>query len=657
MRLYPQQLFFHGAGSKPEYVFTVDFWHRPAPAKSNEAKPGEISSDDDSEDEVICATGGADTVVRLWKVVKGSPAQASPANTNTQASPDGSSSSSPVEKDGIDTPMAVMARDPHLVMHKELIGSHSHGCVTCVRFAPPVAGEPPVLASAGDDGQVVFWVYSESPLTGEMQWTAQPRALNCLDEVSGIAWSPSGRQLAVCLHRELCVVWDVATAKQIQRLDGHTSRVLGVAWDPRDRYICTTSADRTCRVWARNKRKSFYPKAVIRTYDAKVMAEENEALTDEALGPGAEDSVPASIAERTVREKIFINDSHYAHDATAHFFRRPSFSPDGRLLLVPGCLTPHGDYGCLVLARGDGFSNPAAIINSGSVSPTVCSRFFPSPIGSPGHPSHYVFTVGTAAAQLVLYDTSVFTKGGRRLPRAAGSDLHCTSIVDLAFDGTGKFLAVAGSDGYVTLCSLDDTDLGGSPCVPEVAEEKALGTTPLEAPLINTDRATECTTAEPIPSAAAKRRPRALEAISTGDHPAIPAQKVQSPVIQTVFAAAADFVRAEAPNFVGPPSRGPEDNFTSSICSPAKRPLTSTPTEPPAPKASGVTKKCRRKITPTLVKTPARVVDARPEAEEKSPVLELVRIDLEPSTKEALQQLRDSLPKVPGIGPEGGGLQ
>ncbi|EER01270.1 chromatin assembly factor i p60 subunit, putative, partial [Perkinsus marinus ATCC 50983] len=188
------------------------------------------------------------------------------------------------------------------------------------------------------------------------------------------------------------------------------SRVLGVAWDPRDRYICTTSADRTCRVWARNKRKSFYPKAVVRTYDAKVMAKEADNV-NEALEPGTEDSVPASLAERTVREKIFINDSHYAHDATAHFFRRPSFSPDGRLLLVPGCLTPHGDYGCLVLARGDGFSNPAAIINSGSVSPTVCSRFFPSPVRSSDQSSHYVFSVGTAAAQLVLYDTTVFSKG------------------------------------------------------------------------------------------------------------------------------------------------------------------------------------------------------------------------------------------------------
>lgn len=98
------------------------------------------------------------------------------------------------------------------------------------------------------------------------------------------------------------------------------SRVLGVAWDPRDRYICTTSADRTCRVWARNKRKSFYPKAVVRTYDAKVMAKEADNV-NEALEPGTEDSVPASLAERTVREKIFINDSHYAHDATAHFFR------------------------------------------------------------------------------------------------------------------------------------------------------------------------------------------------------------------------------------------------------------------------------------------------------------------------------------------------
>lgn len=127
MRLYPQQLFFHGLGSKPEYVFTIDFWHR-SPPPSNEAEPGatiwqlfrldsaysgEAKSDDD-EGEIICATGGADTVVRLWRVVKGGSAtgSSSTVNANSQGSPN---SSRPAEKDGIDTPMTVSTRDPHLV--------------------------------------------------------------------------------------------------------------------------------------------------------------------------------------------------------------------------------------------------------------------------------------------------------------------------------------------------------------------------------------------------------------------------------------------------------------------------------------------------------------------------------------------------------------
>ncbi|KAF4664125.1 Chromatin assembly factor 1 subunit B [Perkinsus chesapeaki] len=655
MRLHPQEVFFHGTGSKPEYVFTIDFWHRPLTeppedqSSDGQQQAEDVASSSTTSDDIICATGGADTVVRLWRVGKRT-AEKSPPAREGSGSPTASTGSQDREGMGcVSGAGTVGPAVPALELHAELSGSHSHGCVTCVRFAPPVPGEQPVLASAGDDGHVVFWVYTESPLTGEMQWVAQPRALNCLDEVSGIAWSPNGRQLAVCLHRELCVVWDVATAKQIQRLDGHTSRVLGVAWDPRDRYICTTSADRTCRIWARNKRKSFYPKAVVRTYDAQVIAKE----TVSAGEAGADDSVAASLAEKTVREKIFINDSHYAHDATAHFFRRPSFSPDGRLLLVPGCLTPHGDYGCLVLARGDGFSNPAAIINSGSTSPTVCTRFFPLPVRPPGsdeNPLHYVFTIGTAAAQIALYDTTVFNKG-RRLPRAAGSDLHCTSIVDLAFDDTGRFLAVAGSDGYVTLCELDQVDLGGSPCKAEEVQQKAgpPAQQQLYMPLINNDKAATDAMKQPQP------------VVITADARPVPSPKIHSPMVQTVFAEAADFVRSEAANLMTSPSSGGlKPSPAAFMCSPAKRSSILFKPPPPSPGKVAMAKKSRRKITPTLVRTPTKVVDASTalktsKANVKSPALELVRIDLDAGAREALEKLRRSLPSPTKARDSGGG--
>ena len=69
------------------------------------------------------------------------------------------------------------------------------------------------------------------------------------DEVSGVAFSPDGKQLATSSFDKTVRLWDSATGKQLRALEGHTDLVLGVAFHPDGRHLASASADKTVRLW------------------------------------------------------------------------------------------------------------------------------------------------------------------------------------------------------------------------------------------------------------------------------------------------------------------------------------------------------------------------------------------------------------------------
>ncbi|QRW09229.1 WD repeat-containing protein [Ceratobasidium sp. AG-Ba] len=65
-----------------------------------------------------------------------------------------------------------------------------------------------------------------------------------------IAYSPSGRQIAVALGENIICLWDAHTGKQVgQPLQGHTGRVNSVAYSHDSAYIVSGSDDDTVRIW------------------------------------------------------------------------------------------------------------------------------------------------------------------------------------------------------------------------------------------------------------------------------------------------------------------------------------------------------------------------------------------------------------------------
>jgi dipeptidyl aminopeptidase/acylaminoacyl peptidase len=74
-------------------------------------------------------------------------------------------------------------------------------------------------------------------------------ALGHTGRVSAVAWSPDGKHILTGSWDNGARIWDVATGKEVHRLDGHTAVVFGVAFSPDGKLVATASRDKAVRLW------------------------------------------------------------------------------------------------------------------------------------------------------------------------------------------------------------------------------------------------------------------------------------------------------------------------------------------------------------------------------------------------------------------------
>src|SRR5262249_15186616 len=67
--------------------------------------------------------------------------------------------------------------------------------------------------------------------------------------VSSVAYSSTGRTLAVGTRSGGVSLWEAVTARKIASLDGHLGAVPAIAFSPRGRHFVTGSEDSTLIVW------------------------------------------------------------------------------------------------------------------------------------------------------------------------------------------------------------------------------------------------------------------------------------------------------------------------------------------------------------------------------------------------------------------------
>ncbi|KAJ2893536.1 Chromatin assembly factor 1 subunit, partial [Coemansia aciculifera] len=254
--------------------------------------------------------------------------------------------------------------------------------VNVVRFSPCSSK----LASAGDDGVIIIWRQQTADTSEAAPARAQPASMEdggleddgfvepevwrpvamlrgSLADICDLAWSPDGNFLVSASVDNTARIWDAREARCLQVLADHSHYVQGVAWDPLGEFIATQSSDRSLRVYrwvasrdSREIKSGTEVVSLLATHYSMPLpvvgqSEEEEGHEDEsALADGMEgvelrsdiiadddepkppnDSASPVVAE-TAAPPATRSQRLFHDDNLASFFRRPSISPDGRLL-------------------------------------------------------------------------------------------------------------------------------------------------------------------------------------------------------------------------------------------------------------------------------------------------------------------------------------
>ncbi|QSZ32299.1 hypothetical protein DSL72_001873 [Monilinia vaccinii-corymbosi] len=127
--------------------------------------------------------------------------------------------------------------------------------VNVVRWAPK--GE--LLASAGDDGNVLIWVPSEAsnitPAFGgegfeeKETWRTKHMCRSSGAEIYDLAWSPDSIYFIIGSMDNVARIYNAQTGQLIRQIAEHQHYVQGVAWDPLNEYIATQSSDRSVHIY------------------------------------------------------------------------------------------------------------------------------------------------------------------------------------------------------------------------------------------------------------------------------------------------------------------------------------------------------------------------------------------------------------------------
>ncbi|KXJ83040.1 hypothetical protein RP20_CCG009652 [Aedes albopictus] len=314
--------------------------------------------------------------------------------------------------------------------------------VNAVRWSPN--GE---LLASGDDESVIFiWkqksdteVVNILDTTNDQDkeiWLTMKILRGHMEDVYDLSWSPNSMFLISGSVDNTAMVWDINKGKSMHIYSDHKGFVQGVAWDPKNQYLATLSTDRYFRVFD--------------LHTKKVLTRNNKCVL-----PVSKDS---PLHGKTVRL--------YHDDTLQTFFRRLSFSPDGNLIVTPsGVAEIEGvpkPLNTTYIYTRNSLKQPAITLPSPdqyTVAVRFCPQYFklrPHPESKPPIiPLSYrmIFAVATKSS-VYLYDTQ------QKTPFALISNIHYTRLTDISWSGDGKILIVSSTDGFCSMISFNEGELG-----------------------------------------------------------------------------------------------------------------------------------------------------------------------------------------------------
>lgn len=324
--------------------------------------------------------------------------------------------------------------------------------VNVVRWSP--SGE--FLASGDDESVIFIWkLKSENETVNIMEstndqdketWITYKILRGHMEDVYDLSWSPNSTQLISGSVDNTAILWDIHKGKSFHILNDHKGFVQGVAWDPQNQYLATLSTDRYFRVYDINTKK--------------------------IISRCSKSPLPLPKDHKFHGKNI----SLYHDDTLQTFFRRLSFSPDGMLVITPAGVAEHDDASSKLIHTTyiytrNSYKQPAIVLPSPDQF-TVAVKFCPvlfqlrktNPEKPPVIPLHYrmIFAVATKSS-VYLYDTQ------QRTPFALISNIHYARLTDLTWSPDGKILIVSSTDGFCSIITFGDDELGS---VYEKSEEE-----------------------------------------------------------------------------------------------------------------------------------------------------------------------------------------
>ncbi|RLO10895.1 hypothetical protein DYB28_009474 [Aphanomyces astaci] len=439
----PEIRWHYGPTGLNEAVLSIDYLRRPSssPDASGElvdtSSSGSVNGTASAGSATppvlpsVLATGGSDKEVRLW----------------------------------------IMPVDDPLPVFVYTLSAHDRS-VNCVRFSP----DGSILASASDDSTIVLWMRPKHVSNDDALWDWSTVASNSdvgrvllacghKGDITDLSWSPDSQYLCSVSVDNTASIWHVPTAKLVEKRKDHSQFVQGVAWDPLSEFLVTTGNDRTSRVYALHgyhPPPSFHscgatspatptPAPVISKKKKCQLLHTLRALKDAAKPPLA--AAPVDVVKPPPKQLLFHDDTFPS------FSRRPAWTPDGTFVLLPAGLTDATAHTAYVYARGN-LHEPAFHLpghDKGVLaircSPTLYSLRPAAASNTFGLPYRLVFAVATLTS-VAVYDSQLSR------PICVVDRVHYADLTDLSWSADGRELAASSLDGYVSLITLSDTDLG-----------------------------------------------------------------------------------------------------------------------------------------------------------------------------------------------------
>ncbi|KAK2742525.1 hypothetical protein FQN55_007811 [Onygenales sp. PD_40] len=301
--------------------------------------------------------------------------------------------------------------------------------VNVVRFSPK--GE--MLASAGDDGNVLLWVPSELQSHGGLgedrsddqeTWRVKHMCRSSGAEIYDLAWSPDGIFFITGSMDNIARIYNAQTGQMVRQIAEHSHYVQGVAWDPLNEFVATQSSDRSEDIvkqpstpgstLERPVHEQHFVSGII-TWSIH-SRNSNDNGTPNGSSPSFTQS---SVFVRFVPidTKIGFTRTLYATSSGQAFggifselLRRLTFAPDGSLLFTPAgqyktSHGPHGDHGkatedvinTVYIYTRAGFNKPPIAHLPGQKKPSVAVKC---------SPVFYTLRQGAKPTRHVTLDTS-----------------------------------------------------------------------------------------------------------------------------------------------------------------------------------------------------------------------------------------------------------